>query len=151
MGGRTVSYLQLAVTKLLYISSFSKINGGIVDVCCVCVSCSVVYDSVRPYGLYPARLFCPWNFPDKNTGVGSHSLLQRIFPTQGLNHSLPALQVDSLLSEPPGKPVKDNTEMNKHDCIPINLYPLTKQAADWIWQAGYVLPTPGVDISPFKG
>ena len=28
---------------------------------------------------------CPWNSPDKNTGVGSHSLLQGIFPTQGLN------------------------------------------------------------------
>ena len=26
---------------------------------------------------------CPWNFPGKNTGVGSHSLLQGIFPTQG--------------------------------------------------------------------
>ena len=26
-----------------------------------------------------------WNFPGNNTGVGSHSLLQGIFPTQGLN------------------------------------------------------------------
>ena len=32
-----------------------------------------------------ARLPCPWDFPGKNTGVGSHSLLQGIFPTQGLN------------------------------------------------------------------
>ena len=83
--------------------------------------------------------------------MGSHSLLQGIFPTQGSNHSLPALQVDSLLSEPPRKPAKDNTEMNKHDCFLINLYPLTKKAADWIWQAGYLLAIPGVDISPFKG
>ena len=29
------------------------------------------------------RLLCPWDFPGKNTGVGSHSLLQGIFPTQG--------------------------------------------------------------------
>ena len=37
--------------------------------------------------------------PGQNTGVGSHSLLQGIFPTQGLNPGLPsALQVDSLLS-----------------------------------------------------
>ena len=28
---------------------------------------------------------CPWNFPGQNTGVGSLSLLQGIFPTQGLN------------------------------------------------------------------
>ena len=33
----------------------------------------------------PARLLCLWNSPGKNTGVGSHSLLQGIFSTQGLN------------------------------------------------------------------
>ena len=38
-------------------------------------------------------------FPGKNTGVGSHSLLQRIFLAQGLNLS-PALQANSLLCEP---------------------------------------------------
>ena len=31
----------------------------------------------------------PWNSPDQNTGVGSCSLLQRIFPTQGFNPGLP--------------------------------------------------------------
>ena len=36
----------------------------------------------------PARLFCPWNSPGKNTRVGSHSLLQGIFLTQGLNPGL---------------------------------------------------------------
>ena len=35
-----------------------------------------------------ANLLCPWNSPGKNTGVGSHSLLQGIFPTQGLNLGL---------------------------------------------------------------
>ena len=34
-------------------------------------------DSLRPHGLYS-----PWNSPDQNTGVGSLSLLQGIFPTQ---------------------------------------------------------------------
>ena len=33
-------------------------------------------------------LLCPWDFPDKNTGVGSHFLLQGIFLTQELNPSL---------------------------------------------------------------
>ena len=36
-----------------------------------------------------SKLLCLWDFPDKNTGVGHHSLLQGIFPTQGLNLSLP--------------------------------------------------------------
>ena len=42
-----------------------------------------------PHGLGPDRLFCPWNSPGKNTGVGSCSLLQGIFPTQGSNPGLP--------------------------------------------------------------
>ena len=44
---------------------------------------SVVSDSLRPRGLYN-----PWNSPGQNTGVGSCSLLQRIFPTQGSNVGL---------------------------------------------------------------
>ena len=34
------------------------------------------------------RLLCPWDSPGKNTEVGSHSLLQGIFPTQGSNPHL---------------------------------------------------------------
>ena len=45
---------------------------------------SVVSDSLQPRGLYS-----PWNSPGHNTGVGSLSLLRGIFPTQGLNPSLP--------------------------------------------------------------
>ena len=43
-----------------------------------------------PHGLYPARILCPWNSPGKNTGVGSRSLLQGIFPfpARGLNPGL---------------------------------------------------------------
>ena len=37
----------------------------------------VVSDSLRPHGLYSL-----WNSPSQNTGVGSCSLLQGIFPTQ---------------------------------------------------------------------
>ena len=62
-----------------------------------------------------ARLLCPWASPGKNIGVGCHALLQGIFPTQGLNLGLlhcnpgietgsPTLQVNSLPSEPLGKP-----------------------------------------------
>ena len=44
---------------------------------------SVVSDSLQPHGC------TVWNSPDQNTGVGSPSLLQEIFPTQGLNPGLP--------------------------------------------------------------
>ena len=43
-------------------------------------SYSVVSNSLQSHGLYS-----PWNSPGHNTGVGSLSLLQGIFPTQGLN------------------------------------------------------------------
>ena len=45
---------------------------------------SVVSDSLEPHGLYN-----PWNSPGQNTGVGSPSLLQGIFPIQGSNSGLP--------------------------------------------------------------
>ena len=45
---------------------------------------SVMSDSLRPLGLYS-----PWNSPGQDTGVGSLSLLQGIFPTQGSNPGLP--------------------------------------------------------------
>ena len=35
-------------------------------------------DSVRPRGLQPSRLLCPWDSPGKDTGVGCHFLLQCI-------------------------------------------------------------------------
>ena len=44
----------------------------------------VVSYSFRPHGLY-----CLWNTPGQIAGVGSSSLLQGIFPTQGLNPGLP--------------------------------------------------------------
>ena len=33
-------------------------------------------DSVRPQKWQPTRIPCPWDSPDKNTGVGCHFLLQ---------------------------------------------------------------------------
>ena len=109
-----------------------------------CESYSDVSDSLQPHGLYN-----PWNSPGQNTGVGSRSLLQGIFLTQGSNPGLPhcrqilyqvnhrgsprilggwpilspgdlpnpgtdpgtpALQVDSLPAELPGKLRKDRQD-----------------------------------------
>ena len=47
----------------------------------------------------PTRLLWPWDYPGKNTGVGCHFLLQRIFLTQESNPCLLCLlhwQADSL-------------------------------------------------------
>ena len=56
--------------------------------------------------LWPARLFCPWNFPGKNTGGACNALLQGIFLTQESNPNLLRLlhwQAGSLPLAPPGK------------------------------------------------
>ena len=55
---------------------------------------------------YPTRLLCPRGSPGKNTGVGCHALLQRIFLTQESNPLPPLLVVkaDALPLTPPGKP-----------------------------------------------
>ena len=58
-------------------------------------SCSVLSNSCDPmdYSL------CPRDSPGKNTGLGSHSLLQGIFLTQGSNPGLLAWRAESLPSE----------------------------------------------------
>ena len=74
-------------------------------VCSVVQSCLTCDLLVWP--LQSARLFCPWDFSGKNTGVGCPTLLQEILLTQGLNlHPFCLLhwQSDSLPSATPGKP-----------------------------------------------
>jgi len=108
--------------------------------CCAVLSCSFMSDSWQPHVPWPAWLLCPWGFSRQeywsglpcpppgdlpkpeiepmspalqvdslsseplrkpmNTGVGSLSLLQGIFPTQKLKES-PALQAHSLPAELP--------------------------------------------------
>ena len=64
--------------------------------------------TLRPHGLY---IYSPWNSPGQNTGVGSLSFLQGIFPSQGSNRGPPALQADSLPAEIPGKPTRKDGQI----------------------------------------
>ena len=64
--------------RMFKVSSFSALSEAASE------SRSVVSDSLRPHGLYS-----PWNSLGQNTGVGSHSLPQGIFPTQESNPGLP--------------------------------------------------------------
>ena len=60
---------------------------------------------------YPASLFCPWDFPGKNIGVGCYFLLQGILLTQGLNPCLLHLTCGFFTTEPPGKPRENYLRM----------------------------------------
>ena len=68
----------------MYYKLIDTINKRIISM----LSHSVVFHSLQPHGLWPARRLCPWGSPGKNTGVGCHSLLQGIFSTWGLNPGL---------------------------------------------------------------
>ena len=52
---------------------------------CYLLSCVLLF--ATPW-LQSSSLFCPCSSPGQNTGVGRHSLLQGIFPTQGLSPGL---------------------------------------------------------------
>ena len=63
---------------------WEKLKTIILICACVCAkSLLLCLTLCEPHGLYPARLLCPWDSPDKSTRVGCHALLQGIFPTQG--------------------------------------------------------------------
>ena len=69
-------------------------------------------DSLQPHGLQPAGLLYPWDSPSQNTGVGCHSLLQGIFPTQGPNPHLLHWQTGSSPRSPLGSP-----SLHQHVCL----------------------------------
>ena len=99
----------------------------------VCVSCLVVSDSLRSHGLYSllassvhrilqARIL-ELPFPV----LGCHSLLQGNLPNPGIKPGSPALQADSLLYEPPGKPLSWHaTPFCKEKMKKNNIHPSAK-------------------------
>ena len=76
------------------ISTFKEMEmaGSLLFIACVCVCACLILLShgglfVTPWTL-AHQVLCPWDSPGKNTGVGCHSPLQGIFPTQGSNLGL---------------------------------------------------------------
>ena len=63
------------------------------------------------------RLLCPWDFPNKNTGVSHHFLFQGLFLTYGLKLCLLHWQANSLSLSHQGSPTFDVLE-------PIDLWNL---------------------------
>ena len=94
-GKQVLNINHVVCTNILDSVSHSHHIGKVLDQCCCLIakSCLTV---LQTHGLQPTRLLCPWGFPSKNTGVGCHFLLQRIFLTRGSNPHLLHWQVDSL-------------------------------------------------------
>ena len=73
-------YQKKKIQKLIHKLSFLLVY---------CLPPKLEYNAqVSSNSLWPQGLYSPWNSPGKNTGVGSLSLLQGIFPTQGSNLGL---------------------------------------------------------------
>ena len=118
-----------------------KISGQMLT-----LSHTVVSDSLRPHGLQPARLLCPWDSPGKNTGAGCHFLFQGIFPTQGPKQHLLLLlhsQADSLPLEPPGKPWEALSCLFAISWTIARQAPLMIEFSRQEYRSGLPFPSPG--------
>ena len=66
------TYLVPNIYLYLYISYLAMYVYGVGSFVC----CAKLFQScltLLPYGPYPTRVVCQWDFPGKNTGVGCHS------------------------------------------------------------------------------
>ena len=85
------SVLGILQTRLLEWVAISSSRGSSqfrYQICISCISCITGrFFTCWTTGEAP-WIYSPWNSPDQNTGVGSLSLLQGIFPTQGSNPGL---------------------------------------------------------------
>ena len=82
---RAISHMVLKKKKkLIRYSQTQKFQGVFLVTKSACESCPVMSNSLRLH-----RLYSLWNCPGQNTGMGSLSLLQGTFPTQGLNLGFP--------------------------------------------------------------
>ena len=106
---------------------------------------SVVSDSLRPHGLYS-----PWNSPGQNTGLGAFHFSGDL-PNSGIKTRSPALQVDSLPPELPGKPMctqrlRENGYLagvcRLHDSdhiqaqVCLNQCMVAVEILGWVWKLG---------------
>ena len=82
----------------------------------LCVlSHSVMSDSLRPHVLQLARLLCPWGFSMQQYWNGLSCPSPGDLPNPGIKPRSPALQVvqlDSLPTEPPGKPYRSSSVLS---------------------------------------
>ena len=69
---------------------------------CSVLSCPVMSDSLRPHGVQPARLLCPWGFYRQEYQSGLPCPPPGNLPNPGIELRSPSLQADSLSSEPLG-------------------------------------------------
>ena len=103
MGSWKYILLCFILKKMYHTYTHISLTCSIYVLCLVTQSCPTL---CSPMDCSPPGFSVHGGSPGKNTGVGCHSLLQEIFPNQGLNPGLPYCRhLDSLPSEPPGNQI----------------------------------------------
>ena len=102
---------------------------------CMCVlvtqSCPTLWDTMD---CSPPASFVHEDSPGKNTRVGCHALLQRIFPTQGSNPGLPhCKQILHSLSQL-NQDLPIHTHLNLQNTILSDQYPHFNSDILWGWK-----------------
>ena len=91
----------ICMTEFLHCSPETVALLIVYVLCLVTQSCPTL---CKPLDFSPPSSSVHGDSPGKNTGVGCHALHPGDLPNPGTEPRSPTLQVDSLLSEPPGKP-----------------------------------------------
>ena len=86
-------------------SAYHEHISTCIYMCSVVLSCSVMSNSLQPYGQWPTRLLCPWEFSRQEYWSGLPCPPPGDLPKSRIEPRSPTLQAGSLPSEPPGKPV----------------------------------------------
>ena len=106
--GRSNIQVLLPATLLSFLETAKRSTTACVCVCArahvrTCMHAQQCL-TLQPRGLQPTRFLCPCSFPGKNTGVGFHFLLHRIFlEIKPTSLASPVLTVGFFTTVPPGK------------------------------------------------
>ena len=76
---------------------------------------SVASDSLRPHGLQPSRLLCPWGFSRQEYWNGLPLPFPGDLPKSGTEPRSPALQADSLPTELQEKPLLPTLKIIRYE------------------------------------
>ena len=96
-----------------------------VNACLVAQSCL----TLRPHGLQPSRLLCPWGFSRQEYWSGLLCPPDDL-PNPGIKPRSPTLRADSLLSESPGKPAG-----LMESCLMVQSFSFagSRSSGDWLY------------------
>ena len=104
-----------------------SLSEGIISCCCLVAKSYLTL--LRPHGLQPVKLLCPWDFLGKDTGVGNHFLPQGIFPTRRMNPCHLHRQADSLPLSLQGNPSSTESSQKKKKKSRLQQAVVLK----WLW------------------